>query len=110
MAYIGQGIKQGTFKVLDTSGNTYNGSNTTFNLGTQVGSEAQLLVSHDGLKLLQDKWDENNKSYKKNREKEYPKVSEQLDKLYHDMTAGKLDATGEWHKAIKAIKDKYPKE
>jgi hypothetical protein len=49
MAYIGQGIKQGTFKVLDTSGNTYNGSNTTFNLGTQVGSAAQLLVSHDGV-------------------------------------------------------------
>ena len=49
MAYIGQGIKQGTFKVLDTSGNTYNGSNTTFSLGTQVGSAAQLLVSHDGV-------------------------------------------------------------
>ena len=49
MAYIGQGIKQGTFKVLDTSGNTYNGSNVTFSLGTQVGSPAQLLVSHDGV-------------------------------------------------------------
>ena len=49
MPYIGQGIKQGTFKVLDTSGNTYNGSNTTFSLGTQVGSAAQLLVSHDGV-------------------------------------------------------------
>jgi hypothetical protein len=49
MAYIGQGIKGGTFSVLDTSGNTYNGSNTTFNLGTQVGSPAQLLVSHDGV-------------------------------------------------------------
>ena len=49
MAYIGQGIKQGTFAVLDTSGNTYNGSNTTFSLGTQVGSAAQLLVSHDGV-------------------------------------------------------------
>ena len=49
MAYIGQGIKQGTFSVLDTSGNTYNGSNTTFSLGTQVGSAAQLLVSHDGV-------------------------------------------------------------
>ena len=49
MAYIGQGIKQGTFKVLDTSGNTYNGSNTTFSLGTQVGSAAQLIVSHDGV-------------------------------------------------------------
>jgi hypothetical protein len=49
MAYIGQSIKNGTFTVLDTSGNTYNGSNTTFNLGTQVGSPAQLLVSHDGV-------------------------------------------------------------
>jgi hypothetical protein len=49
MAYIGQGIKEGTFSVLDTSGNTYNGSNTTFSLGTQVGSPAQLLVSHDGV-------------------------------------------------------------
>ena len=49
MAYIGQSIKNGTFSVLDTSGNTYNGSNTTFSLGTQVGSPAQLLVSHDGV-------------------------------------------------------------
>ena len=36
---------------------------------------------------------------------EYLSWNEQLDKLYHDMTAGKLDATGEWHKAIKAVKD-----
>jgi len=49
MAYIGKSIESGTFSVLDTSGNTYNGSNTTFNLGTQVGSAAQLLVSHDGV-------------------------------------------------------------
>ena len=49
MAYIGQGIKNGTFTVLDTSANTYNGSNVTFSLGTQVGSAAQLLVSHDGV-------------------------------------------------------------
>ena len=49
MAYIGKSIESGTFKVLDTSGNTYNGSNTTFSLGTQVGSAAQLLVSHDGV-------------------------------------------------------------
>jgi len=49
MAYIGKSIESGTFAVLDTSGNTYNGSNTTFNLGTQVGSPAQLLVSHDGV-------------------------------------------------------------
>jgi hypothetical protein len=49
MAYIGQSIKNGTFTTLDTSGNTYNDSNTAFALGTQVGSPAQLLVSHDGV-------------------------------------------------------------
>ena len=49
MAYIGKSIESGTFALLDTSGNTYNGSNTTFSLGTQVGSPAQLLVSHDGV-------------------------------------------------------------
>ena len=49
MAYIGQSIKNGTFSVLDTSGNTYNSSNVTFNLGTQVGSPAQLLVSKNGV-------------------------------------------------------------
>ena len=41
--------------------------------------------------------------------KEYKSINIQLDQLYHDMTAGKLDATGEWHKSIKAVKDKYPK-
>jgi len=49
MAYVGQEIKGGTFSVLDTSGNTYNGSNVTFNLGTHVSSPAQLIVSHDGV-------------------------------------------------------------
>ena len=55
-------------------------------------------------------WDLENTGYKNNRKKEYKSVVEQLDQLYHDMTAGKLDATGEWHKAIKAVKDKYAKE
>ena len=63
----------------------------------------------NGLKTLQDAWDERNKEYKLNRKKEYKSLADQLDQLYHDMTAGKLDATGEWHKAIKAVKDKYAK-
>ena len=49
------------------------------------------------------------KVYQRKRAPEYLPVKEQLDQLYHDMTASKLDATGEWHKAIKAVKDKYPK-
>ena len=63
----------------------------------------------NGLKALQDAWDAENDSYKSKRRAEYKSVADQLDQLYHDMTAGKLDGTGEWHKAIKAVKDKYAK-
>ena len=64
---------------------------------------------NDKLKELQDDWDLQNDSYKSKRRDEYKSIADQLDQLYHDMTAGKLDATGEWHKAIKAVKDKYAK-
>ena len=63
----------------------------------------------DGLKALQDSWDAENESYKSKRRDEYKSVVDQLDQLYHDMTANKLDSTGEWHKAIKAVKDKHAK-
>ena len=39
----------------------------------------------------------------------YSSVGDQLDQLYKDMLAGKLDATGEWAKGIKAVKDAHPK-
>ena len=48
-------------------------------------------------------------AYQRTRATAYEAIAEQLDKLYHDMTAGKLDTTGEWHKAIKAVKDANPK-
>ena len=44
------------------------------------------------------------------RQTEYKDFGYQLDLLYHDMTAGKLDNTGEWHKHIKAVKDANSKE
>ena len=44
------------------------------------------------------------------RKIEYKDFGHQLDLLYHDMTAGKLDGTGEWHKHIKAVKDANAKE
>ena len=44
------------------------------------------------------------------RKTEYKDFGHQLDLLYHDMTAGKLDGTGEWHKHIKAVKDANAKE
>ena len=39
----------------------------------------------------------------------YPSISDQLDKLYHDIDDGKLDKTGSWYLAIKATKDKFTK-
>jgi len=51
-----------------------------------------------------------NNKYQRDRAVAYKELKEQLDLLYHDMTANKLDATGEWHKHIKAVKDANPKE
>lgn len=40
--------------------------------------------------------------YKYQRAKEYPPITEQLDKIFHD-------GIEEWKKEIQAVKDKYPK-
>ena len=39
----------------------------------------------------------------------YASVVDQLDQLYKDMVAGKLDTTGTWATGIKAVKDAHPK-
>ena len=42
----------------------------------------------------------------------YDLIRDQLDKLYHDIDAGKLGTnakTGNFYLARKAVKDKYPK-
>ena len=38
----------------------------------------------------------------------YPKIEEQLDKLWHDIDQGKLDKNGEFYKYIKNVKDTFP--
>ena len=39
----------------------------------------------------------------------YASIGDQLDMLYKDMLAGKLDTTGTWATHIKAVKDANPK-
>ena len=39
----------------------------------------------------------------------YASLGDQLDMLYADMLAGKLDTTGTWANHIKAVKDANPK-
>jgi len=39
----------------------------------------------------------------------YPKMSEQLDALWHDIDNGKLDKTGEFYQMIQNVKESHPK-
>ena len=60
------------------------------------------------------KWQEgyddvNSKTYKLDREVEYPELGEQLDALFHDIDEGKLDKTGSFYTLLKEVKDTYPK-
>jgi len=73
------------------------------------GSKPSEADCTNGLKALQDAWDTENATYRLNRASEYKELKEQFDLLYHDMTAGKGDSTGEWYKHIKAVKDANPK-
>jgi len=57
----------------------------------------------------QYKLDQQDNGYVRDRQESYPALGEQLDLLYHDMTAGKGDKTGEWYKAVKKVKDDNPK-
>ena len=59
--------------------------------------------------LAQSKLDAQDNGYARARQESYPALGEQLEMLYHDMTAGKGDKTGDWYKAVKKIKDDNPK-
>ena len=65
----------------------------------------QILAKQAVLKTAYD-----NNKYQRDRAVAYKELKEQLDLLYHDMTADKGDKTGEWYKHIKAVKDANPKE
>ena len=63
----------------------------------------------DGLTALQAAWDLENDSYRTKRRESYDSLANQLDMLYKDIVAGKLDTTGTWATHIKAVKDANPK-
>ena len=48
---------------------------------------------------------QNNYCARRSRRIGYGLIGDQLDLLYKDLVAGKLDATGEWAKAVKKVKD-----
>ena len=51
-------------------------------------------------------------TYQKQRLKEYPRISDQLDQLYHDIEQGRFGVAatyGDWYVGITIVKNKYPK-
>ena len=72
--------------------------------GVAKQSDSQLnTFSSDASKL------DTNNGVRDTRKKSYGEIGDQLDLLYKDIIAGKVDATGEWAKKIKAVKDANPK-
>lgn len=61
----------------------------------------------DTLELLEAEWLAS--EYARNRKKSYPQIVDQLDMIYHAIDAGALDKDSDFYKALKAVKDKYPK-
>lgn len=47
--------------------------------------------------------------WEQSRISSYPALSEQFDKLWHDINNGTLDNTGEFFTALKEVKDNNPK-
>ena len=71
----------------------------TWHDGTTPIAEADILAKQ---KELQAEYDAN--KYQRDRAEAYPSIGDQLDMIYHAGQGG-----DEFQKAIKAIKDKYPK-
>ena len=79
----------------------------------QVNNERREFTDAEYDQAIEDraqyKLDEQDNGYARDRQQSYPAIAEQLDMLYHDMTAGKGDKTGDWYKAVKKVKDDNPK-
>ena len=72
--------------------------------GTSAISQSDVEAKQTELQTAYDA-----KDYQRDRAVAYAEVKEQLDLLYKDMLADKGDKTGEWFKAIIAVKDANPK-
>ena len=85
----------------------------SINNGTDAwDSEGNVVVLDEGkvtteMARLQEEYDA--QEYARNRATEYPAIAEQLDLLYHDMTAGKGTKSGNWYKAVNKVKTDNPK-
>ena len=65
--------------------------------------------TEEEIEKAHDEWQKNYDAKQYQRDRQYPQLGEQLDMLFHDMTAGKGTKDGEWYKAVAKVKDDNPK-
>ena len=65
-------------------------------------SKSSIQTKLDELQAIED-------SNQYQRDRVYPQLGEQFDKLWHDINNGTLDNTGEFFTALKEVKDNNPK-
>ena len=65
--------------------------------------------TEEEIEKAHNEWKKDYDSKQYQRDRQYPELGEQLDMLFHDMTAGKGDKTGEWYKAVAKVKADNPK-
>ena len=80
------------------------GGDVIYHKGQTPPTEAEINAE---IKRLEDEWV--SQEYARKRAQEYPDLAEQFDLLFHDMTSGKGDKTGEWYKAVNKVKTDNPK-
>ncbi len=77
-----------------------------WNIDDLAQPTAEQLAPYDAASITE----EANNVVRQTRKKAYGDIGDQLDLLYKDIVADKLDTTGEWAKKIKAVKDANAKE
>ena len=74
-----------------------------------TAEEVDALLDEWSANVRNQQLDKEANGYKTDRQRAYPDIAEQLDKLYHDIDNGTLDETGEFFTALKTVKDDNPK-
>ena len=82
-------------------------------LYAQVNNERREFTESEYTQAVNDranyKLDEQDNGYNRAMQEAFASIGDQVDQLYWDIDAGKLDKTGTWYAAIKATKDKFTK-
>jgi hypothetical protein len=85
-----------------------NGEIKILDQGSEMPSEHEILDAKNSVLALYQTTE-----YQKIRSVTYPKITNQLDLLWHDIDQGLLGEaakTGAWYQSVNAVKQQYPKE